>query len=61
MQISASVCLVLLMVKRFRGGELGGRGFWRSGIAVIFFLLWLFYLIMSGLQDTGKIEWSNRR
>lgn len=60
-QICAVVCLMLLMVKRFRGGELGGRGFWRTGIAVIFFFLWFFYIVMSGLQDTGKIEWHSRR
>ena len=60
LQICATICIALLVLKRFLGGELGGRGFMRRGVAALLFFLWLFYLVMSGLQDTGKIEWSSR-
>lgn len=45
------------MVKRATGGELGGKGFMRTGIATLLVVLWLFYLTMSGLQSTGRISW----
>lgn len=57
MQICALCCLTLLMVKRATGGELGGKGFMRTGIATLLVVLWLFYLTMSGLQSTGRISW----
>lgn len=57
MQVCAVCCLTLLMVKRARGGELGGKGFMRTGIAALLVLLWIFYLLMSGLQSTGRISW----
>lgn len=57
-QVCALCCLTLLMIKRAAGGELGGSGFLRTGVAAILVILWLFYLIMSGLQSTGKIEWN---
>lgn len=44
------------MVKRAVGGELGGKGFMRTGIAVVLVILWFFYLVMSGLRSTGRIS-----
>eukprot|EP00892_Ulva_mutabilis_P009646 jgi/Ulvmu1/7053/UM033_0113.1 len=56
--VCALCCLTLFMIKRAAGGELGGRGLMRTGVAAVLVALWFFYLIMSGLQSTGKIEWN---
>ena len=58
MQVCAVICLALLMLKRCLGGELGGSGFMRWGIASITFGLWLVYLVLSGLRSKGHIEWN---
>lgn len=51
------VCLVLLYIKRKTcGGELGGRGFMRTGIAVCLVSLWMLYLVLSSLQAMGHIK-----
>ena len=51
------VCLCLLCYKRvYNGGELGGKGFSRTGIAAVLFALWVLYLALSGMQAMGRIE-----
>ena len=53
----SAVCLALLYIKRVKfGGELGGSGFMRTGVAAILTALWLLYLILSGMEATGKIS-----
>lgn len=54
--LCSSVCLCLLIVKKFTGGELGGRGFTRWGFASIMFFLWVVYLVVSGMQAAGDIK-----
>jgi hypothetical protein len=38
------------------GGELGGRGFNRRGFATIMVVLWVVYLVLSGMQAVGDIQ-----
>ena len=51
------VCFVLLYIKRaWCGGELGGTGFMRTGVALILTILWLFYIVISSLEAVGHIK-----
>lgn len=52
----SSVCLMMLVAKKFMGGELGGSGFTRTGFACIMVGLWLLYLVVSGMQAVGTIK-----
>ena len=53
----AVACLAVLYIKRVRfGGELGGSGWMRYGVAGFLALLWLLYLLLSSIQATGGIK-----
>lgn len=53
----SSVAFVILITKRILGGgELGGKGFMRTGFAAILAALWVVYLTLSGMQAVGHID-----
>ncbi|CAF1329403.1 unnamed protein product, partial [Didymodactylos carnosus] len=55
----AAVAVVLLMLRRlkcFGGGELGGPFKYRVISSLLFLLLWIFYLIFSGLENYCHIN-----
>lgn len=52
---TAVIAIGLLLLKRRAGGELGGSGFMRNGIAAIFVLLWIAYLVLSSLRVYGHV------
>jgi hypothetical protein len=53
---AAIVCLLLLYYKRvYCGGELGGSGFLRNGVAGLLVVLWIVFLVICGLQ----VRWSS--
>jgi hypothetical protein len=58
-QVLSVVFFGFLLLKRAFGGELGGSGFMRRGICAVCFSLWLLYLVLSGLQDSGHLKWGN--
>ena len=52
----ACVCLATLVFRRFfMGGELGGSKAGRIGTAVFFFMMWVIYVILSGLRSYGHV------
>jgi solute carrier family 8 (sodium/calcium exchanger) len=55
--ICAVVALAILVARRFLcGGELGGAERSKLISSVIFFLLWILYVVLAGLQSEGIIE-----
>eukprot|EP00892_Ulva_mutabilis_P009649 jgi/Ulvmu1/7056/UM033_0116.1 len=53
----SAIAFFILVTKRIlSGGELGGKGFMRTGFATILGSLWLVYLTLSGMQAVGHIE-----
>uniref|UniRef100_A0A061RZ87 Sodium calcium exchanger 3 isoform 3 n=1 Tax=Tetraselmis sp. GSL018 TaxID=582737 RepID=A0A061RZ87_9CHLO len=53
--VMAVACIALLMARRvFVGGELGGKGAGPAAMACC--SMWVIYLVVSGLQATGKVD-----
>ena len=48
--ITALLCLVILLVRRKLGGELGGPMIYKLPTVLLFVGLWLFYVLMSSLE-----------
>jgi solute carrier family 8 (sodium/calcium exchanger) len=52
----AITTLVTLMIKRrLIGGELGGKGIYKNGVAAFFCSLWFIYILLSSLNVYGHI------
>jgi solute carrier family 8 (sodium/calcium exchanger) len=55
--ICAVTSLCMLCVKRrVSGGELGGQGVFRWGVALVLVFLWFLYVLLSSLQTYGHIS-----
>lgn len=55
----AAVGIIILMIKRlnyFGGGELGGPMRFRIISSLLFLCLWIFYLVLSGLENYCHIR-----
>ena len=54
--VSASICQVLLMLRRCYSGELGGSKVLKYACGVFLITLWVLYIIISSLQTYGIIK-----
>ena len=55
----AGVAVIMLMIRRlkfFGGGELGGPKKYRYVSSFLFLLLWIVYLVLSGLENYCHIN-----
>lgn len=58
--IAAIACVLLLLIRRYKaGGELGGPILIKKLSAAFLILLWLIYIILSGLRSEGNIWYYN--
>ena len=48
--ITALLCMVILLVRRKLGGELGGPMMYKLPTVLLFVGFWLFYVLMSSLE-----------
>lgn len=55
----AAIAVILLLIRRlkvFGGGELGGPMKYRFIFSLLFLLLWIVYLVLSGLENYCHIS-----
>ncbi|XP_052795074.1 sodium/calcium exchanger 2-like isoform X3 [Mya arenaria] len=54
-----AICIIVLLLRRkFVGGELGGKNpFVRWGTSIFLFLLWVLYIIIVSLKATDRLKW----
>ena len=58
--VFSAVCLGTMLLRRlpvFGGAELGGNESGKWGCAYLFFFMWVSYVVISSMQDSGYIAW----